>query len=374
VFSLTAGLSIVVVTALGCGDELVLTPDETPPAPGAVAPPEAEPAPAPEEPTIEVVVNEADPAARVLLGPPYPVILVHGFSGFHELGPLEYFFGVLDRFEEIGEHDVYAPSLPPYNHTSERALVLAEIVDDVIAETGRAKVHLIAHSQGGVDSRRLVTAMGYADKVASITTVASPHRGTPLGDAALAAPDGVLNPAGQLLSWLIGKVDSPPNDTSWDAMGDASTDDPWDPDMPAVAAQLSEVGMAAFNAEHPDPEGVTVFSVAAYSNLRPAPSLCDDGVWDASRVDAQDALLVGAGLFLSSSGDGTLLNPRANDGIVPTDSMVWGNFLGCVPADHFDEVGQIADVLPNVVSGFDHLELFESLLRNVRAFEQTSTP
>ena len=38
-----------------------------------------------------------------------------------------------------------------------------------------------------------------------------------------------------------------------------------------------------------------------------------------------------------------------NDGVVPAASCIWGRFLGCIPSDHFDQVGQIYGV-----SDFDH--------------------
>jgi triacylglycerol lipase len=303
------------------------------------------------------------------LGPPYPIVFVHGFSGFHEIGPLDYFFGVLSDLEEMGETELYAPALPPYNASQVRAQVLAQVIDDVIEETNRAKVHLIAHSQGGIDSRRVVAGMGYADRVASVTTIATPHHGTPLADLAEASPDGVMNPAGRFLAWMIGAVDDPPNQTEWD---DDETGDPWDADMAAAVDALSSAGMEAFNEAHPNPPGVGFFSLAGYSNLRGAPGFCDDATWDApSRVDSVDPLLVSTGLVLNG---GDLLDPRANDGVVPTDSGVWGTFLGCVPADHFDEVGQIADLIPGVISGFDHLELYRRLVTHLRAYELAYHP
>ena len=351
-------LSSTVVLVAACGEDLAL--QEVPTAehvargdlPGAQ----------PVEPIVleaEVAMAAEEPA----LGPPYPIVLVHGFSGFRDLGPLDYFFRVVDDLTSQG-HEVYAPALPPYNGSAHRARVLARFVDDVLAQSGRAKVHLIAHSQGGIDSRRLISVLGYADKVASLTTIATPHRGTPLADIAKTAPEGVLNPAGKLLAWLIGFLDAPPRDDDWrDDRGD-----PWIPEMADALEQLSTDGMQAFNGSHPDPEGVPLFSVAAYSNLQSAPRLCDDGSrWRRSRrTDPIDPLLVTSGLVLSGANP---LRPRANDGIVPSDSQVWGTFLGCVPADHFDEVGQIADVVPHVLSGFDHLALFRALVDNARRVE-----
>ena len=31
-----------------------------------------------------------------------------------------------------------------------------------------------------------------------------------------------------------------------------------------------------------------------------------------------------------------------NDGVVPVDACVWGEFLGCIAADHWDQIGQAA--------------------------------
>lgn len=352
---------------LGCGEDLSLASQAREPRKPL---PADDGAPLEPVPLAPVVITPQD-AVLPRLGPPYPIVLVHGFSGWSDAGPLEYFFDVLGDLEEHGEVDVYAPALPPYNSSDQRALVLAQFIDDVIEETGRAKVHVIAHSQGGVDARRVVSGLGYARKVASLTTVASPHRGTPLADSAQLAPDGALNPAGHMLAWLIGAVDSPPNDGSWDS-DETTTTDPWDADMAAAAFLLSSEGMDAFNQAHPDPEDVPLFSVAAYSNLLGAPAVCDDGVWEVpSRVDAVDAFLLGSGLFLSGA---DLLEPRANDGIVPTDSMVWGTLLGCVPADHFDEIGQIADLVPGLLSGFSHKDLYRKLVEHARSLEATSAP
>lgn len=346
-----------------CGDDLALAPPSPPKGPVGVTEPEAgDVAPAL---ALEVVPASALPPDPERLGPPYPVVLVHGFSGWSEVGPLGYFFEVLDDLAARGEHEVYAPGLPPYNSSEQRAVALAHFIDQVLDETGRKKVHLIAHSQGGIDSRLLVSGMGYAPRVATLTTIATPHHGTPLADMAVAAPDGMVNPAGQMLAWLIGTLDSPPGDAAWDS--DPVQSEAWTPNMAASSELMSSAGMAAFNEQNPDPEGLPIFSVAGYSNLLPAPSLCEDAVWSKpGRVDAQDPLLYGSGLMLSGADP---LHPRANDGIVPTDSMVWGTFLGCVPADHFDQIGQVADLLPNIVSGFEHKSLYRRLFTHLRAVE-----
>ena len=47
------------------------------------------------------------------------------------------------------------------------------------------------------------------------------------------------------------------------------------------------------------------------------------------------------------------------DGLVEVASARWGTFLGCVPADHFEEIGQIAMTLPNL-AGFEHKALYRT--------------
>jgi triacylglycerol lipase len=289
--------------------------------------------------------------------PPWPVILVHGFSGFNRLGPLEYFFGVVDAWQDAGV-EVFAPALPPYGGSPSRAEALAFFIDGVLEETGAHKVHLIAHSQGGVDSRRVISELGYGDRIATLTTVATPHQGTPLADYAEALPNGSLDHLGQLLAWLIGAVDDPPNETG--GVG-------WNSTMAGAVATLTTTGMAHFNATHPDDPRVLYFSVAGVSNLIRADDICETSQWGAlSRVDAVDPLLLGSGALLSGI---NVFSPRPNDGIVPSQSMVWGTFMGCIPADHFDEVGQIADLLPGVISGFSHRDFYDTLLAQIRALE-----
>src|SRR3954466_12517918 len=55
-------------------------------------------------------------------------------------------------------------------------------VTDILKETGAAKGHIIAHSMGGLDARAMIARLGMADKVASLTTIGTPHHGTSFAD------------------------------------------------------------------------------------------------------------------------------------------------------------------------------------------------
>ncbi len=42
-------------------------------------------------------------------------------------------------------------------------------------------------------------------------------------------------------------------------------------------------------------------------------------------------------------------------------SAKWGNFRGCIPADHLREVGQPGLSGPRSSTGFDHLSFYRSI-------------
>jgi triacylglycerol lipase len=73
---------------------------------------------------------------------------------------------------------------------AKRSTDLKREVEAILRTTGADKVHIIGHSMGGLDSRHMLfdnRNEGFHRKVASVTTVATPHRGSP-------AADFVLNP------------------------------------------------------------------------------------------------------------------------------------------------------------------------------------
>jgi triacylglycerol lipase len=52
---------------------------------------------------------------------------------------------------------------------------------------------------------------------------------------------------------------------------------------------------------------------------------------------------------------------RPNDGFVTVDSARWGQFNGCIPADHIDELGMVSGVQLNPFTGFDHIRFYRNL-------------
>lgn len=284
-------------------------------------------------------------------GAPYPIVLSHGFAGFERIGPLNYFFQVAADLRGRGETVIEA-QVPPFDCSAVRATYLAREIDDALRATGACKVNLIGHSQGGIDARYLVSSLGYGDRVAGLVTVASPHRGTPVADAALGLIPGFSY---ELINVILRAL--------W---GLASA--PGDAKVQASLRQLSRDYMTReFNPKNPDDRRVKYYSVAGRSSARIADSECAGGVWgNSDRIDLLDPLLAVAVPAFALTSPNPLV-PVPNDGLVTVASSRWGTFLGCVPADHLDEVGQIGHLLPDLISGFDHRDLYRRLARTLHS-------
>jgi triacylglycerol esterase/lipase EstA (alpha/beta hydrolase family) len=267
---------------------------------------------------------EPPPDPEVPPGGPYPIVLVHGFCGWNEVGTWSYYYGVADDLRARGEQ-VYVTEVDPFNSIEIRAPQLAAQLDEFLADSGAGKVNLIAHSQGGLDARWVITVLGYGDRVASLTTVATPHHGTYLAQAMLDATPAVGE---AILAALV------------DALGTAAVGREQDV-MAAMDALRPNNINYQFNPLVVDDPRVAYTSFGGETCI-----LCDHPV-NAALVTTYEVLKNGAG---------------ANDGIVNLDSTPWGTYLGTLPTDHFGEVGQ-----PPNLSWFDHLVFYEQVVDGLRA-------
>ena len=68
-----------------------------------------------------------------------------------------------------------------------------------------------------------------------------------------------------------------------------------------------------------------------------------------SYPDPVDPLLSATGTILSND----VTPSPSNDGLVPVGSARYGTFLGCIPADHLDEMCQLANDSPGAGNPFD---------------------
>lgn len=256
----------------------------------------------------------------------YPIVLVHGFLGWDRIFFFDYFYQVRRSLEADG-FQVFAPHVNPVASIEVRASRLGPIIDDILAQTSAEKVNIIAHSMGGLDARYLA-GNGYADKIASITTVGTPHEGTPVPDFVfrfLGKNDNFLYKAFEyIVAGFLGEGQY--------AMSDL--------DLVACLRDLSASYMKdTFNPSFPDDPNIYVQSFAGVSSI---------SGWKSG--DRMDVLLLP---FQPAFGWGSM-----NDGLVPLESAQRGRFRGIVSADHVNLVGQL---FGNTSERFRHLSLYRKI-------------
>jgi triacylglycerol lipase len=218
---------------------------------------------------------------------PLPVVLVHGLFGFDRIGvpgvKLHYFRGIVQHLESLGCHAL-AVRLPAAASVPDRAKMLV----DCITALPHPRVDIIAHSLGGLDARYALAKLGLANRVRSLVTIGTPHRGTPLADL---ATEGALG----LARKGIAALGVPLHALDW----------------------LSTNGLAKFNDEIRDVPGVRYACVVG-------------GIREA-----------GTPISLALTPLHAYLRRVAgpNDGLVPITSQYWGETLVEIEADHFEQVG-----------------------------------
>jgi triacylglycerol lipase len=98
-----------------------------------------------------------------------------------------YFRGIRSSLRRAG-FDVWHSRVEWAAGVSTRARSLKQNVDGVLEKTGAAKVHVIGHSMGGLDARHMLydsRDQGIVGRVASITTIGTPHWGSSFADRGL---------------------------------------------------------------------------------------------------------------------------------------------------------------------------------------------
>jgi pimeloyl-ACP methyl ester carboxylesterase len=249
---------------------------------------------------------------RAGLVPRYPVVFCHGMLAFSTLRmqlpeDLNSFSPLREFLRERGYRALF-PQVAPTSGVAARAQQLCEQIRRWTDEP----VNVIAHSMGGLDARYLITHLGMADRVRSLTTIATPHRGTYLAE------------------WFISSYrQRVPLLLALEAMG--INVDGFRDCRPDACKE--------FNARTPDMPGVHYFSFgAAVSGGHVTPVL--RRAWS---------------LLTAMEGP--------NDGMVSTASAMWGEYLGTLYADHFAQTPDMTFVRPG--EDFDALGFYFRLLENL---------
>lgn len=171
----------------------------------------------------------------------YPLLLLHGM-GFRD-GKICY-WGRIPRVLEKNGASIFYGFQDANASVMKNAQTIAVSLEKALSESGAEKVNIIAHSKGGLEARYLISSMGFADRVASLTTISTPHNGS-------AAIDKVLRHfrpaiyAGSRITDIIKRIG-----------GDVS------PDTYRCICEFSTDFMKKFNEENPDSPDIRYMSCA----------------------------------------------------------------------------------------------------------------
>lgn len=117
----------------------------------------------------------------------HPLLLVHGM-GFRDYKRLCYWGRIPNELEKLGCR-VYYGYQDSNGSVENNGVHIKKRIEEILNETGAEKVNIIAHSKGGLDARYAISTLGMADKVASLTTISSPHNGSKTVDILMKCPD-----------------------------------------------------------------------------------------------------------------------------------------------------------------------------------------
>ncbi len=145
---------------------------------------------------------------------PLLLVLAHGILGWGEPAGgdnqlNEYYYGVRPFLErEYGKRDdlsltIIAPTVQAAESVAVRGqdltVAIREAIDKMPHQT---RVHIIAHSMGGLDARWVIAEGSLTDRIDSLTTIATPHQGTTLGYLAHSLRDAI-----PLIAADLGNID-----------------------------------------------------------------------------------------------------------------------------------------------------------------------
>lgn len=121
--------------------------------------------------------------------PKHPIVLAHGLLGFDELRlagkflpGVQYWRGIKEAMN-ANNIEVITTAVPASASIEQRAVALMK---DIKTKAHGKTVNIVAHSMGGLDARHLISNLKPWDlEIKSLTTIATPHRGSSFADFVL---------------------------------------------------------------------------------------------------------------------------------------------------------------------------------------------
>ncbi len=243
----------------------------------------------------------------------YPIVLAPGVLGFEKLvGFIDYWYEIPSSITYSGGK-VYTTSASALNSSEARGEQLLTQVQNILAISGAQKVNLLGHSHGGFSVRYVASAI--PSKVASLTMVHSPVKGSPVADML----NGVV-PAGTAQS-LIGSVTDGVMGILNFLAGNNRPEDSL-----AALASLTTAGAATFNAQHPNGVPTTACGEGAYTSSNGIKNYSWSGTSSfTNAVDPLDYFFGLTGLAGTEPNDGLIGRCSSHFGKVIRDDYPWNH-------------------------------------------------
>lgn len=337
--------------------------------------------------------------------PRSPIVLCHGLYGFDVWTPpgipklqLHYWADLMDILRNKIGAEVIVTGVPGTGSVKERADAMHNQLKNTVK--GR-DINFLAHSMGGLDCRHLLTHINPTDyKPRSLTTISTPHRGSPfmdwcaanIGIGAQAIQDTAdassqpLSVPSMPLSLKSPLLQAQPTLSTTNITNDPNSDSKSSLsslpqislpiaftsslssyllallDSPAYANLTTAFTNGIFNPRTPDVDGVKYYSIAArhpglgWWHPLFLPQLVLEASAKASMREAEGKI-----------GD----DYEGNDGLVSVSSAKWGEFLGVIDGvDHWwmrgsrgfpkDSKGSVTDATTNTKQPINHKDLYNT--------------
>jgi triacylglycerol lipase len=255
----------------------------------------------------------------------YPVLLVHG-AGFRDktLGFINYWGRIPRLFLKHGV-DVYYGGTDAWGSIEKNAEIIKNKINNILQEQKAEKIHIIAHSRGGLEARYLISTLNMDHAVASLTTISTPHYGVKAMNIAMGLPDGLY----RFCSFFV--------NTWFRILGDKK------PDFFSSSRQLSEKYCIEFNKYNPNKENVYYQSYAAMMKY----------------FFSDITFMIMNPLIIATDGD--------NDGLCPVNSARWGDFRGIITTQGIFGISHsgIIDLYRLNYKGIDLLDFYLNIARGL---------
>ena len=256
----------------------------------------------------------------------YPILLLHGVF-FRDFKYFDY-WGRVPRELYVNGGKFFYGEQQSAASVEECGKEVARRIMEITESTGCGKVNIIAHSKGGLDARSAMTDPVIAARVASLTTINTPHRGCEFAEVLLdKIPDKQKQIAAKAYNTTLSKF------------GDYA------PDFLKACGDLTRSACAAFNEKVKDPAGVYIQSYG---------SVLKNNRGGRFPLNLTHGFV---GLF-----DGP------NDGLVGEKSFAWGSdyHLITAPGKRGISHGDVIDLNRENIPGYDVREFYVQLVADLK--------